>query len=163
MNLQKAIERINNINWGRVGSNSSEVVADLAREYLRRLALFYKGNSTTPVPPFIANIATVLGDAEEVKISDYCNVEAMGAHGTNIYVYKVFEHYVQLAKLADKNQAYTQYLSVYEPFIQIFEKEGLVILKPRELNVVGSAHIPLNSWYDKFLEMKPLDLEGLNT
>jgi len=161
VNLQAAVGRINKINWEQVGSRSSEVEADLAREYLRRLAYFFKESSIRPLPPFIANIATVLGDNEEVEISDYCNITAMSEYGTNVYVYKVFGYYLQLAKLADKNQSYVEYLSVYEPFIKIFERQGLVVLKPRELNVVGCAHIPLNSWYDKFLEMKPLDMNSL--
>lgn len=161
MNLKFAIERINNIKWGLIGTNSSEVEADLAREYLRRLAQFFKGKSMKPIPPIIANIAKILGDEEEVAISDYCNVESMGDHGSNLYVYKVLEYYLQLAKFADKNQEAIKYLNVYEPLIRIFEREGMVVLKPGELNIVKCAHIPLNSWYDKFLEMKPLDLENL--
>ncbi|WP_188067358.1 hypothetical protein [Brevibacillus brevis] len=162
MNLKVTIARINNIRWDRVGSNSSEIEADLACEFLRRLACFFKENSIKPMPPIIANIAKLIGDnEEEVTISDYCNVEAMGDSGKNIYVYKMFEYYLQLARFADKNQDAIKYLSVYEPLIKIFEREGMVVLKPGELNVVNCAHIPLNSWYDKFLDMKPLNMENL--
>lgn len=162
MNLKVAIARINNIRWDRIGSNSSEVEADLACEFLRRLAQFFKENSIKPMPPIIANIAKLLGDNEdEVTISDYCNVESMGASGKNVYVYKVFEYYLQLAKFADKNKDAIKYLSVYEPLLKIFEREGMVVLKPRELNVEKCAHIPLNSWYDKFVDMKPLDIDNL--
>lgn len=161
MNLQAAVTRINTINWESVGTHSSEIEADLAREYLRRLALFFRDTSNKPLPPFIANVANIFGDEQEIEISKYCNVEAMGTHGSNVYVYKVFEYYLQLAKLADLDHGYVDYLLIYEPFIKIFEREGLVVLKPGELNVVGRAHIPLNHWYDKFIDMEPLDLNNL--
>ncbi|MEK3826102.1 MULTISPECIES: hypothetical protein [Paenibacillus] len=57
MNLQAAITRINAIHWERVGTSSFEIEADLAREFLRRLALFFRDTSTRPLPPFIANVA----------------------------------------------------------------------------------------------------------
>ncbi|MCP1136953.1 hypothetical protein NKT34_27250 [Paenibacillus polysaccharolyticus] len=129
MNLQTAVTRINTINWESVGTRSSEIEANLAREYLRRLALFFRNTSTKPLPPSIANVANILGDEQEIEISKYCNVEAMGTHGSNVYVYKVFEYYLQLAKLADLDHGYVDYLLIYEPFIKIFEREGLVVLK----------------------------------
>ena len=161
MNLQAAITRINAIHWESVGTSSSEIEADLAREFLRRLAIFFRDTSTRPLPPFIANVANILGDEQAVEISNYCNMEVAENYGSNLYVYKVFEYYLQLAKLADQDHGYVEYLLIYEPLIKIFEREGLVVLKPGELNVVGCAHIPLNDWYDKFIDMEPLDLNNL--
>lgn len=76
MYLDKALQRINEINWDVVGLNMSKSDTHLGYEFLRRLARFFKEQSQKPVPPLYANIANLLGDEEVVVLSDYCNKEA---------------------------------------------------------------------------------------
>ena len=41
MYLERAIERINNIDWDRVGTKTSVEDGNLGKKYLQRLAEFY--------------------------------------------------------------------------------------------------------------------------
>ncbi|AIQ11281.1 hypothetical protein [Paenibacillus durus] len=162
MYLTKTVERINNIQWDVVGKSTSRADVDLGYEFLRRLAHFFKEQSLKILPPLLANIAKLLGDnEEEVAISDYCNSEVIQFLGGNIYIKKIVEYYIQLSKYADKYPDASKYLSVYEPLIKIFERGGLYILRPRSLDVIDGGHIPLNNWYENFVDMEPIDISNL--
>ncbi|PAD71170.1 hypothetical protein [Paenibacillus campinasensis] len=159
MYLDKALQRINCKNWNVVGSNPSQSDTHLGYEFLRRLAQFFKEQSQKPVPPLYANIAKLLGDEEVVVISDYCNKEAIEFLDDQKYVGKVFGYYLQLAKYTDKNPDAQIYLDVYDPLIRIIERGGLFILKLLELDIV--ANLPLNGWYERFVEKEAIDIENL--
>ncbi|MBD3922415.1 hypothetical protein H8B09_26925 [Paenibacillus sp. PR3] len=161
MYLEKALQRINGINWDVVGSNLSQSETHLGYEFLRRLAHFFKEQSQKPVPPLYANIAKLLGDEEEVVISDYCNEKAIEFLDENKYVGKVFGYYLQLAKYTDKNPDAQIYLDVYDPLIRIIERGGLFILKHLELDIVNVANFPLNGWYERFVVKEAIDIENL--
>lgn len=161
MYLDNAIQRINSINWDVVGSNLSNADTHLGYEFLRRLAQFFKDQSIKPVPPLYANIARLLGDSEEVKISDYCNPKATKFLSENMYVGKIFGYYLQLAKYADKNPDAFNYLSVYEPLIKIIERGGLFILRHLELDIVQVANFPLHGWYERFLVKEEINIDEL--
>lgn len=144
---------------GRNGDDCIKKNADLGYEYLRRLAHFFKEESIKPVPPLIANIAKLLGDdEEEIVISDYCN-ENSTKFLANIYIGKVFGYYIQLARYADRHFETSKYLSVNEPLINIVERGGMFVLKPRELDIIKVANYPLGSWYERFVEKEPIDID----
>ncbi len=161
MYLDNAVQRINTINWDIVGSNPSKTDTHLGYEFLRRLAQFFKEQSIKPVPPLYANIANLLGDSEEVNISDYCNSEATKFLSENMFVGKIFGYYLQLAKYADKNPDAFIYFSVYEPLIKIIEKGGLFILRHLELDIAQVANFPLQGWYERFLKKEAIDINEL--
>ncbi|MFM9277129.1 hypothetical protein [Paenibacillus jiagnxiensis] len=156
-NLNQAMQRINQIPWDSIGTMESKEDSDLAREYLRRLALFYKDESITPLPPLISNIAKLLGDVDnELEVIDYChNINAIEFLNNHTFPRKIIEYYLQLAKFIDENSAYSKYLNVYTPLIRIFENGGLVVFRTRDLEVINGAFIPLNGWYERFVEKKP--------
>ena len=56
MYLEKAIDRINNINWNNFGKLGDRSDSDLVYEYLRRTAKFYKENSVKPAAPFYFDV-----------------------------------------------------------------------------------------------------------
>jgi len=150
--LSEAIVRINSVNWDLVGSSASKVEADLACEFLRRLANFFKKEGVKPIKPLVADIARLLGDADEIEISDYCNSEVVNFLGENIYIKNTIEYYLHLAKYAEKYPDAYKYLSVYDPLIKIFERGGMFVLRINALDIVNGAHIPLNGWYEKFCD-----------
>ncbi|AIQ11297.1 hypothetical protein [Paenibacillus durus] len=162
MYLNKAIEKINNVKWDEVGTIVSEEDADLGREFLRRAAQFYKEESIKPLKPMFTHIAKLLGDTEEgVDISKYCSSKALELLVKNTSAKRIFEFYIQLAKYVDENPEYQKYLSVYEPLIRIFEKGGLFVFRMHELEIKNVAYISMNGWYERFVEMEPIDIDEL--
>ncbi|MDM5279686.1 hypothetical protein QUF95_19985 [Paenibacillus silvae] len=156
MYLNDTVCRINEINWGKVGTVVSNEDADLGYEFLRRLALFYKNEGLRPQPPMFTNIAKLLGDTEnEFPIAMYCNPEVLEFVDDYQYLKKIFEFYIQLSIFVEKNPEYTVYLNVYEPLIRILEKEGFFVLRPQELEIQNVKYIPLNNWYDTFSTTEP--------
>jgi len=161
MFLNEVVSKINNIKWCEVRSKFNKENSQLGEEYLRRLATFFKEESIKPVRPVIANIARLLGDTEEIKISDYCSKEATEFLSKEMYFGKIFEYYIQLAKYAKNNPSYSKYLSIYEPLIRIAEKGGFFVLKASELDIMEASHIPLDNWYEKFIEIDPIDINNI--
>lgn len=160
MYLIEAKERINSINWDFKGSMSPEVEADMACEFLRRLACFFKEEGIRPIKPLVANIAKLLGDKDEIDISEYCSLEVLGFLGENTYVKNIVQYYLHLAMYADKNPDKYEYLKIYDPLIRILERGGVFVLKINSLDIVNGAHIPLNGWYDNFITMEPIETDG---
>ena len=146
-----AINRINNINWENVGKNASEINVRSGREFLHRLAEFYKKTSNKPYPPLFSNIAEFLGDDKEIDFTKYYNDNTREYLSKSTYQSKIFEYYLQLALFAEEHNEAKQYLSVYEPLIEICERGGSFILRKNELEIEQIADIPLNNWYNKYL------------
>ncbi|NPC93870.1 hypothetical protein HOO54_17010 [Bacillus sp. WMMC1349] len=161
MYLNKAVERINNIKWDQARLIVLEENAELGREFLRRLAQFYKVEEIRPLKPMFTNIAKLLGDIEQVNISDYCSSVATDfLIKFNIYVYKIFGYYIQLVKYADKHPEYIKYLSIYELLIRIFERGGLFVFRINELEILNVISIPLAEWYERFVDRKRIDINN---
>ncbi|SFF33376.1 hypothetical protein SAMN04487969_1276 [Paenibacillus algorifonticola] len=162
MYLNKALDKINNIKWNEVGTIISKEDADLGREFLRRVAGFYKEESIKPMKPMFTHIAKLLGDTEEeVEISKYCSSLVLETIVKNTSAKRIFEFYIQLSKYVDKNSEYEKYLNVYEPLIRIFERGGSFIFRMHELEIENVAYISMNEWYDRFVEMEPINIEGM--
>ncbi|AEV68260.1 hypothetical protein [Acetivibrio clariflavus] len=162
MYLEKAVERINKIKWHEVGMNFSKAQADVGYEFLRRLAKFFKDESIKPTMPFVSNIASFMGDIDgDISISDYCNKETVEFLEKNSYTKDIIQYYIQLAKYADKEPKAIKYLSVYEPLIRLLEIGGMYVLRYNELEIVHAAYYPLNNWYEKFVDVEPIDIDEL--
>ncbi|MFI8711300.1 hypothetical protein [Brevibacillus brevis] len=162
MYLERATIKINNVNWKLVGTVVAEKDSKLGYEFLRRLAQFFKAEQLEPMPPVFANVAKLLGDmGGEIQISLYCNLEAVEFLNKNVYIQRIFEYYLQLAKYADKYPDTSQYLSIYEPLIKVFERGGSFTIKPLALEIKNIAHFPLNDWYTRFVEKEPIEINDL--
>lgn len=61
---------------------------------------------------------------------------------------------------ADKNPDKYEYLRIYDPLFRILERGGMFVLKINSLDIVNGAHIPLNGWYDNFITMNPIEIDG---
>ena len=53
MYTQKAIERLNNINWNNIGQNGQEKDMELGIEFIKKMAVFCVENNITPSLPFM--------------------------------------------------------------------------------------------------------------
>lgn len=76
MYFENAIERINKINWNKLGNPASQNEKNLGYEYLKRMAHFFYNQNLKPMNPLFTNIASLLGDKEIMNIMEYCNVDA---------------------------------------------------------------------------------------
>lgn len=162
MYLERAKLKISNINWDNIGKTSTDEDSKLGYEFLRRLALFFKEEQLKPLPPAFTNIAKLLGDLEdEIEISMYCSSEAVEFLNKNLYIQRIFEYYLQLAKYADKSPVVHKYLNIYELLIKVFERGGSFSIKPLALDIKNVAYFPLNEWYIRFLEKEPIDIKDL--
>lgn len=150
MNLEQAITRINNIEWDKVGIKASKEDGILGAEFLHRLANFYNEKLIKPYPPLLSDIANILGDNSEMDFDQYYNDMTREFLNKTIYQNKIVEYYLKLSRLAEKNLEAKQFLNVYEPLIEIFEKGGSFKLRKNDLEIEQIIFIPLNNWFDKF-------------
>ena len=153
MIFECAINRINNINWENVGKNDSEINVRSGCEFLHRLAEFYKKTSNKLYPPLYSNIAEFLGDDKEIDFTKYYNDNTREYLRRWAYSKsKIFEYYLQLALFAEEHNEAKQYLSVYEPLIEICERGGGFVLRKHELEIEPIIYLSLNNWYNRYLD-----------
>ena len=150
MYLERAIERINNIDWDRVGTKTSVEDGNLGKKYLQRLAEFYSETLFKRYPPLFSDIAWLMGDNREVNFEKYYNDKTKEFLCKSIYQNKIIEYYLKLSQLADDNPKARKYINVYEPLIEIFEHGGSFNLRKNDLDIKNVIFIPLNNWFDKF-------------
>ena len=150
MYLERAITRINNINWDKVGTKISTKDGDLGERFLQRLANFYYETSIKQYPPLLSDIARLMGDNSEANFDKYYTDKTKQFLCMTIYQSKIIEYYLKLSQLADDNPEARAYISVYEPLIEIFEHGGSFNLRKNDLDIENVIFIPLNNWFDKF-------------
>ncbi|NBH20290.1 hypothetical protein D3Z55_23585 [Clostridiaceae bacterium] len=152
MYLEQAITRINNIDWDKIGTNSSREDGDLGATFLYRLADFYSETLLKPYPPMVSDIAMLMGDRGEVNFDEYYSDKTKKFLIQTEYHSQrdVVEYYLKLSQLADRNPEVGKYIKVYEPLIEIFERGGSFILRKDGLDIKDIVYIPLYTWFEKF-------------
>ena len=112
MNFKDAVKRVNKIDWNLFGNrNISESELNLVSEYLKRMAKFFYENSFEPRNPLFTNISFLLGNENEINLSDYCLPKVLSALENSSCVQGILEYYLELADYSDiYNKKY--YLSV---------------------------------------------------
>lgn len=163
MHLKKAINRINTIEWGRLGgiippgpyNDNMEYEAHLGYEYLRRMAGFIKEQNLKPSNPLFINIAAVLGDKQETNNLAYCSLEVQYAVKDKSLLKTILNFYLQLANFADSNKNAALYLSIYDPLIQLLEHGLIFSYREAGLMIYNVSYYPLSGWYDRFVEALP--------
>ena len=73
MYFNKAVNRINKIEWSKLGKSVDNDEKSLGYEYLRRMAMFIKEQSLKPINPLCINVASILGDEEGIDYIEYCS------------------------------------------------------------------------------------------
>ncbi len=156
MYFEGALDRINSINWDMFGKPNAEStkVEYLGYEYLRRMAAFYREQSVSRMLPLVTNIAAILGDTEEFRL-DCCDVEVPERIRNQSIPGRTLEFYLQLARYADKNTEAAQYMTVYDPLIQLLENGYNFAYKERGLYIYHLALYPLANWYEYYVQAPP--------
>ncbi|MBD5088420.1 MAG: hypothetical protein HDT30_06345 [Clostridiales bacterium] len=93
-----------------------------------------------------------MGDDKEIDFTKYYSDNTREYLSKTMYQSKIFEYYLQIALFTEEHNEARQYLDVYDPLIEICEKGGSFILRKNELVIEQIASIPLNDWYNKFLD-----------
>jgi hypothetical protein len=151
MYIDKAIERLNGIDWSNVGKNVHKDDVKLGVEFVKRMAKFCSENDVKPILPFMINIASYFGDYEiDESILSKCSNEVKTIINSQSFSYTIADFYLQTARLVDSNSQYDTYLQVYEPIIQLYEKGGIFNYREGGMSFIGSGLIPLSGWYETF-------------
>lgn len=159
MYLNQAITRINKVNWNEFGSNVSEENGKLAKEFLRRLACFYKAEFQKPKTPVYSNVAYLLGDTNlKISIDEFCQKSTQDFLEKHGYIKFIVSFYIQLAKYVDEHPNYSEYLNIYEPLLVILENGGSFNINTMGIEIGGVGYIPLQGWYERFVDEKPYNL-----
>jgi len=162
MIFEKAIQKIDNLDWKAIGTASLNNNDQLAYEFFRRMAVFFKEQKIEPISPRFANISGLLGDTSElIDIQDYCNPESIKYMKKYSGIDLVCSFYLQLARYSEENIEYSKYLSVYEPLLKIIERKGVFIFRVNEMEIVGVSYIPLGGWYDRFINIPAIKINSL--
>lgn len=150
MYLERAIARINNIDWDKVGTKISTKDGDLGEEFLQRLANFYCETSIKLYPPLLSDIARLMGNSEDMNFDKYYTDKTKNFLCGTIYQSKIIEYYLKLSQLAENNPEVRKYINVYEPLIEIFERGGSFKLRQNNLEIENVIFIPLIDWFEMF-------------
>lgn len=156
MYFEEAVKRINKINWELFGEvvfdEKNLKVSGLGTEYLKNIALFFHEQHISPINPLFANVAELLGYKEKVEIKNCCNIIVKEALKNKNLPKYIIECYLQLAKLADIDKKYEEYLKIYEPIICLIESGFNFGYKEGGWMIYRMGFYPLNTWYTRSLK-----------
>lgn len=151
MYTEKAIERLNNINWKDIEKNGEEKDIELGIEFVTKMAIYCKKNQISYTLPFMTNLASPENTfVINQEILDKCNHEVIEIIKNPSLSTSVVVFYLQVSILADQNVKYAECINVYEPIIKLFEKGGSFVYRERGMSFLNSGLISLNNWFDKF-------------
>ncbi|MCG7376397.1 hypothetical protein MH215_05285 [Paenibacillus sp. ACRSA] len=160
MRLEAAVSKINSINWGNIGNFTQERYFGF--EYLRRLSQFYKNKQLKAKSPAFANLPRFLGDIEwDMDISTYFSADILRIFEDNQSIRNIVLWYLQLARYSDKCPEASQYLSVYEPLINLLECGGEFFMNNAGLEIKNEGYYPFNNWFERFVDAEPRDINHL--
>ena len=153
MKLEEAINRINKIDWKRVGKVTGKDEMYLGYEYLKRIAKFIDEQNLNRkrLKPLLINVAFEMGYCSDKKYIDYCSMEVQKALiGYSVAAYNL-NCYLQLVDYAEEDKELEQYLQIYEPLIQLIERGFLYSIREGGFMVYGVGFYPLHGWYERCL------------
>lgn len=151
MYTEKAIERLNNINWNNIGQNGQKKDMELGIEFIRKIAVFCKENNITPTLPFMTDLASffvtcTIGD----EILNKCNNDVRKIIKNPSLSTSIVNYYLHASILSDQDIKYVHCMNVYEPIIRLFEKGGYFVYRERGMSFINSGLIPLTNWIENF-------------
>jgi len=182
MYIDKALERLNQIEWSEVGTKGDKLDGELFTEFLRRLAYYYqKMNMPHAYPPMWRFISLFhrgdfTEDMESYKHSTFSEIKAefpllfekipKNTH----FVENWALCYIQMARDVDNGEADPDDLDVLEPIWIILQRGGMIYRGDRNVrnavDVLNGGYFLYyveQRWYDKALNYKPLDLSQYKT
>ncbi len=151
MYTQKAIERLNNINWNNIGQNGQERDMELGIEFIKKMAVFCVENNITPSLPFMTDLTSPLGNyVIDDVILKKCNNNVRNVIKNPSLSTSIVNYYLKASVLSDRDIKYVACIDVYEPIIRLFEKGGDFVYRERGMSFINSGLIPLANWFNNF-------------
>ena len=149
MYVEKAIERLNKIDWNKIGENGQEKDMELGVEFIRKMAVFCNEHNITPSLPFMTDLSSFLEECSiDDEILDKCNSGVKNIIDSPTMSTSIVNYYIKACILSDKDVKYAACMNVYEPMIRLFEKGGNFVYRERGMSFINSGLIPLNNWFD---------------
>ena len=150
MYTEKAIERLNNIDWNNIGENGHKEDMGLGVDFIRKMAVFCNKNNITPTLPFMTDLASFFADcAIEDDVLNKCNDDVRNIIENPSLTTSIVTFYLKAAVLSDRDIMYAACMDVYEPMIRLFEKGGSFVYRERGMSFINSGLIPLANWFKK--------------
>lgn len=151
MYTEKAIERLNKINWKNVGQNGQEKDMELGVEFIVKMAAFCNENGITPSLPFMTDLSSFLESYDlSEEILNKCNSDVRNVIENPTMSTSIVKYYIKASILADNDIKYVDCMNVYEPIIKLFEKGGYFVYRERGMSFINSGLIPLANWLEKY-------------
>ena len=154
MYFKVAINRINNIDWERMGTNQQKDEEWHMGEYLKRLETLIEeyGLGQIHIHPVIcANVAMYLGDTEVINIQEHCKPVVWEKVKNLGMPRDVIAWYLQLARYAESNEVAARHVDVYDPLIELLEKGWLFYYVDCGVAVSNTAYMHMYNLYHKAL------------
>lgn len=159
MYFEKAINRINQIEWERLSIINRADEQNLGHEYLQRLATFFHEQKIKPINPLVANVASLLGDESTIDIADWCDTKVLESLEDKSIPKAIVMFYLQLARYIDQVPENAPLLDIYEPLLRLLEKGFVFGYREGGLMVYNAKLYPLNGWYDRFVNATPIEID----
>jgi len=183
MYIDLALERLNQIEWDKIGTKGDRQDAELFSEFTRRLAHYFKKinlqNTNPPMWQFIKLFyrGDFTEDIESYKHSTFEEIEARFPQlfekipQNTHFVKNLALSYLQMAIDIDNSEADPDDLELFEPIWIIFQRGGLIYRGEHSssaVEVLKGGFFPLGKyWYDGngsnihgALNLKPLELKS---
>lgn len=119
------------------------------------MAVFYKRNRISPgFPfPFMINLSSLEANCVITQeILDKCNEKVREIIKSPSFSIAIVTFYLQVSILTDQDIKFINAVDVYEPIIELFEKEGYFVYRERGMSFFNAGLISLNNWFDRFSE-----------
>lgn len=153
MYTEKAIERLNQINWNNIGENGHEKDMELGIDFIRKMAVFCKNNYIIPKLPFMTDLSSFFANCSiDDEILSKCNSDVRNIIKNPSLSTSIVIFYIKASILSDKDIQYIDCMNVYEPIIQLFEAGGYFVYRERGMDFINSGRIPLTNWFENFKE-----------
>ena len=152
MYTEKAIERLNHIDWNHIGENGHAKDMELGIDFIKRMASFCKQQNITPTLPFMTDLASFFGDCEiDHRLLAQCSHDVRKIIENPSFSTAVVSFYLKASILSDKDAQYAVCMEIYDPIIRLFEKGGNFVYAERGMSFVASGLIPLTkNWVEDF-------------
>ena len=184
MYIDKALERLNQIEWSKIGTKGDEHDTELCAEFTRRLAHYFKKINMEDIHPPMYRLFNLFDrgdfneDMESYKHSTFTELEAEFPQlfeqmpKYSHFVKRLALSCLQMARDIDNGEADPDDLELFEPVWIIFQRGGLIFRgegSSSAIQVLNGAFFPISkgSWnVDRVhspLNYKPLDLSKYKT
>lgn len=149
-----AIKRINGIRWENLSYTNRKSDLILAKEYIRRAALFMQHISQDIQTAFFS-ASNALNRSLKVDVEIACPIITK----LGLYNKLVCKHYIEWASLTDEGELLAVlFEDLYEPLIILLERGVIIKMHHREFEIGECNYIYLGSGILGYVSEEPFDI-----